>query len=79
MEKYYIMTLEEIQELIRKDKDFIYSKRFDFSIDKLLERYPDGAPSKVIAQVLLITEEEVESLTQGAIESLRKKMKVEVD
>lgn len=79
MEKYYIMTLEEIQELIRKDKDFIYSKRFDFSIDKLLERYPDGAPAKVIAQVLLITEEEVESLTQGAIESLRKKMKVEVD
>lgn len=73
------MTLEEIQELLHKDKDFIYSKRFDYSIEKLLERYPDGAPAKVIAQVLLITEEEVEKLTQEAIVSLRKKMKVDVD
>ncbi len=73
------MTLEEIQELLQKDKDFIYSKRFDFSIDKLLERYPDGAPLKVIAQVLLITEEEVEKLTQEAIVSIRRKMKVELD
>lgn len=73
------MTLEEINELLHKDTDFIYSKRFDFSIEKLLERYPDGAPIKVIAQVLLITEEEVERLTQEAILSLRKKMKVDVD
>jgi len=73
------MTLEEINELLHKDTDFIYSKRFDFSIEKLLERYPDGAPLKVIAQVLLITEEEVERLTQEAILSLRKKMKVDVD
>lgn len=73
------MTLEEIQELLHKDPDFIYSKRFDFSIDKLLERYPDGAPLKVIAQVLLITEEEVEKLTQTAIVSIRKKMKVDLD
>lgn len=73
------MTLEEIQELLHKDKDFIYSKRFDFSIEKLLERYPDGAPPKVIAQVLLITEEEVEKLTQAAIVSIRKKMKVDLD
>ena len=73
------MTLEEINELIQKDNDFIYSKRFDFSIEKLLERYPDGAPLKVIAQVLLITEEEVEKLTQEAIVSIRKKMKVDLD
>ena len=73
------MTLEEIKELIEQDKDFIYSKRFDFSIEKLLERYPEGAPTKVIAQVLLVTEEEVDKLTQEAILSLRKKMKVDVD
>lgn len=73
------MTLEEIKELIEQDKDFIYSKRFDFSIEKLLERYPEGAPPKVIAQVLLVTEEEVDKLTQEAILSLRKKMKVDVD
>jgi DNA-directed RNA polymerase specialized sigma subunit len=73
------MTLEEIQDLLKKDKNFIYSKRFDYSIEKLLERYPEGAPLKTIAQVLLITEEEVEKLTKDAIMSLRKKMKVDVD
>ena len=71
------MILEEVQELIRKDKDFIYSKRFDFSLKKLLERYPEGAPTKLIAQVLLMEESEVEELVEESISSIRKKMKVE--
>lgn len=73
------MTLEEIRELIQKDSNFIYSKRFDFSLEKLLERYPEGAPTKVIAQVLLITEEEVDKLVEEAVVALRLKMKIEVD
>jgi len=71
------MILEEVQELIRKDKDFIYSKRFDFSLKKLLERYPEGAPTKLIAQVLLMEESEVEELVEESITLIRKKMKVE--
>ena len=71
------MILEEVKELIRKDKDFIYSKRFDFSLKKLLERYPEGAPTKLIAQVLLMEESEVEELVEESITLIRKKMKVE--
>jgi hypothetical protein len=73
------MTLEEIHDLINKDEDFIYSKRFDFSLKKLTERYPDGAPVKVIAQVLLISEEEVDRLLEEAIKTIRTQMKVEID
>jgi hypothetical protein len=72
------MDLEEVRRLITEDEDFIYSKRFDFSLDKMLERYPDGAPAKLIAQSLLITEEEVEKIVQDAIVVLREKMKVKI-
>jgi hypothetical protein len=73
------MSLEEARELLQKDSNFIYSKRFDFSLQKLLERYPDGAPNKVIAQVLLITEEEVENIVNKAIIQIRQKMKITLD
>jgi hypothetical protein len=72
------MTSDEIQLKIKNDPDFIYSKRFEYSLQKLLERYPDGAPTKVIAQVLCVTEEEIEEITQRAIIEIRTKMKVEI-
>lgn len=71
------MDLETTKQLIKSDKDFIYSKRFDNSLSKLLEKYPEGVPNKVIAQVLLITEEEVEKIVEEAVLSLRKSMVVE--
>lgn len=70
-------NLEEIRQKIEEDVDYIYSKRFDYSLAKLLERYPEGAPTKVIAQSLLMTEEEVEVLFEGVIQKLRTIMKVE--
>lgn len=77
MGKSLNMDLETTKQLIKSDKDFIYSKRFDNSLSKLLEKYPEGVPNKVIAQVLLITEEEVEKIVEEAVLSLRKSMVVE--
>ncbi len=65
--------------MLEKDPDFIYSKRFDFSIEKMLERYPDGVSNKNIAQVLLITEEEVERIYQDSILKIRAAMKIEIE
>lgn len=73
------MNSDDIQNLLHHDKNFIYSKRFNFDIEKLLERYPDGAPAKLIAQVLLISEEEVEKIIESTILQIRSKMKVEVE
>jgi len=56
--------------------DFVSLKRFDYSIKKALERYPDGLPSHLIAQALGIKEEEIEELYQQAVLKLREILKV---
>lgn len=65
------MNFHEQQQRLASEPDFIALKRFDFSLVKLLERYPDGAPDKVIAAALLISEPEVEELYQQAVAQLR--------
>ncbi len=69
------MTTEEALRRINEDPDFVLLKRFDYSIVKLLARYPDGVPNdKIIAQALLITEEDVENLYGTIVEKLRAKL-----
>lgn len=74
------MTPDEARRLVESDPDFINVKRFDFSLAKCLERYEndkDGVPIKVIAQALVMTEEEVEETLEKIIKKLRTFMKVE--
>lgn len=63
--------------MVETDPDFIALKRFDNSLAKLEERYPDGAPDHVIAGALHITEEEVRLRFARITAELRGKMKVE--
>jgi hypothetical protein len=70
------MTLQEIKRKIAEDPDFVNIKRFDYSLEKLLERYPDGAPNRVIAHALCIAEDEVEELYRQAVAHLREIMGV---
>lgn len=53
------------------DRDYILLKRFDYSLEKLLRRYPDGAPDEVIAQALGIKPEEVEEIYQNLVLKIR--------
>jgi len=69
----------EARRLITTDEDFVYSKRFGYSLKKLLERYPDGCPDRVIAAVLLITEDDVEAHYQRIVIKLRNAMGVTLD
>lgn len=62
---------------IVNEEDFIAIKRFDYSLNKMLERYPNGVPDRIIAQALLMDEEEVEELYQRVIVKLRERMKIE--
>jgi hypothetical protein len=71
------VTYEEALKRIDTDPDFIYCKRFDNSLEKCLDRHPDGAPTKLIAQALMMTEEQVEELYTGVVQKLRKIMKIE--
>lgn len=67
---------DDVRGLLCTDPDYIYCPRFDYSLAKLMERYPDGAPDRLIAQVLLITEEEVEASYQTVVMKLRKTLGV---
>jgi hypothetical protein len=73
------MTSAEAKSLIETDPDFIHVKRFDYSLAKLTDRYPEGAPTKVIAQALMMTEDEVEELYQQIILKMRTALKVDLD
>ncbi len=73
------MTSNEAKQLIETEPDFVYMKRFDYSLNKLMERYPDGAPTKVIAQAMMMTEDEVEELYEAVIIKMRAALKVDLD
>lgn len=66
-----MMTSDEAREKIRTDPDFIYIPRFDFSLEKMVLRYPDGVPEKLIAQALMMTEDELRLTFESAVKKLR--------
>lgn len=66
--------------MILNKPDFINSKRYQNSLAVLMERYPDGTcPDHVIANALMIDEEQVDILYQEAVVSLRELMGVKND
>jgi DNA-binding NarL/FixJ family response regulator len=71
-------TVEEIRVRINSEKNYVHIKRFNYDIENVLDRYPEGAPNKVIAAGLQMTEEEVEETWQRIVLKLREAMKVEV-
>lgn len=64
----------EIKDLIETDPDFINIKRFDYSLNNLLKRYPEGVPDRIIAAALQMTEDEIQSLYTTVLDKLRKKI-----
>ena len=70
---------DDVRKKIMEEDDWIYCPRFNNSISCLLDRYPDGVPERIIAQVLLITEEEVEALYQGIVLKLREALREDED
>ena len=64
-------TKEDIQELINNDDDFIHCPRLGNSLEKLIEKNPDGVKDDRIAKVLLMDEEEVKSIFAKALVKLR--------
>lgn len=68
------MTTEEAIRRINQDPDFVYLKRCDFSLEKLLERFPDGVPDRTVAQALMITTEDVERIYESIVARLKDRL-----
>lgn len=71
------MTTEEALVLINTDEDFVYLKRLDYSLARVVERFPDGAPDRTIAQALMITTEDVERIYNDIVARLKVKLATE--
>lgn len=64
----------EQQRLLENDPDYILLSRYDNSIDTLLERYPEGAPDRIIGQALGVSEAEVQEMYASIVLKLREMM-----
>jgi hypothetical protein len=70
------MTTAQAKLAIEADPDFIYSKRFNYSLVELKRRYPEGCPDRIVAAVLMITEDDVEAIYKRIVLKLRESMGV---
>jgi hypothetical protein len=73
------MNSEEVKRRIDQEDDFVYMPRFDYSLEKFLDKYPEGANNRLIAQALMMTEEEVEELYKEAVKQLREALGVTLE
>jgi hypothetical protein len=72
-------TTTDAQRRLDEEPDFVNLKRFGYSLEATVTHFPDGAPDKVIAAALLITEDDVQALWAAIAEKLRVAMKVDAN
>lgn len=53
------LTTSEARHLVASDPDFVFLKRFDYSLAKVKERYPEGCPDRIVANAMMIIEDDV--------------------
>lgn len=66
--------MEEFKRRLETEPDFVNLKRYGYSLERVLDRYPDGAPDRLIAQALCMSEEEVEELYEEIVLKLREEI-----
>jgi hypothetical protein len=65
---------EKLKEKILTDPDFIYSPKYNNSLDKFMHRHDEGVESSHAAKVLLMEEQEVDDIYEEAVNNLKKLM-----
>jgi hypothetical protein len=72
------MRGDEARERIAVEPDFIFLKRFDYSLAALVNKYPGGVPNRVVAAALMVTEDDVDDIYENIILKLRDILKIEL-
>ena len=62
-------------EKISSEDDYIYSKKFNNSLNDILQKYPDGVPNNLIAKVLKIKASQIDSMLNRIFTKLKEQMK----
>jgi len=66
-----------VKKRIMEEKDYIYCPRLGNSVEKLVEKNPDGINDDRIQKVLLLTRQELNKWYSSAIQKLREKLNEE--
>lgn len=64
-------NMQELNEALQNDPDFVCLSRYGCSLRRVLERYPDGVTDTMGAEALNIGVSEYEAIVAGAVEKLR--------
>lgn len=72
------MTTEDANRLIEEDPDFVALKRFDYSLEAVVARYPDGCSDRIVSQALMVTEDDVQTMYDDVVAKLRRLMGVTI-
>lgn len=65
------LTSAEVKRRLAEEPDFVHLRRFDYSLAKVLERYPEGCPTRLIAQALFVTESDIDTTYLAIVAKLR--------
>jgi len=68
------MDKDDIERRIREEVDYIRYPKLSNSLERFLNKHPEGVEDPVIARLLMITEEEVQKIYEEAIDKLRASM-----
>jgi hypothetical protein len=69
-------VIDEKKAKILQDEDFVDCPKFKNSIKKIKEKNPDGIDDKLIAEILLLTPEELEALYLNSLQKIRKHLDI---
>jgi hypothetical protein len=72
------MKGDEARERIATEPDFIFLKRFDYSLASLVQKHPGGVSNRVVAAALMVTEDDVDDIYENIILKLRDIMKIDL-
>jgi hypothetical protein len=72
------MKGDEARERIATEPDFIFLKRFDYSLASLVQKHPGGVSNRVVAAALMVTEDDVDDIYENIILKLREIMKIDL-
>lgn len=73
------MTFTDEFMKVLQDPDYVAIKRFSYSLEALLQRYPDGCPDHVVAAALIMNEGDVPAMYDRIVARLRQLMGVPVE
>lgn len=75
MKKNKTLPEEKIKK-INEDPNWVNAKRYNYDLKTMISRFPEGCPDRVIANVLGLSDEELQSKYLEALVKLRKSMGV---